>query len=112
TRGVQAVAMLSPEIVAEQISSVAVDLEVRATKTGMLGSAEVVEVVARAIEQHTLSPLVVDPVMIAKSGDALVDDAAVEAIARRLLPLATLATPNRHEAARLTGFAVESVADA
>lgn len=104
TRGVQDVAMLEPAMVVRQIDSIADDLRPAATKTGMLGSRACVQAVAGAIERHGLSPLVVDPVMIAKGGDSLVDDDAVEAIIRRLIPLATIVTPNRHEAARLVGF--------
>ena len=112
TRGVQAAAMLSPDLVVQQIDSVADDIRPAAAKTGMLGAAPVVEAVAAAIERHGLSPLVVDPVMIAKSGDSLIAEDAVEAIARRLLPLAAVVTPNRHEAARLAGFPVETLDDA
>lgn len=112
TRGVQAATMLEPDLVARQIESVATDVPPAATKTGMLGAAAVVEAVAAAVERFQLSPLVVDPVMIAKSGDSLIADDAVDTIVRRLLPLAALVTPNRHEAARLAGMPVEAVEDA
>src|SRR5690554_6059895 len=104
TRGVQGVAMLDPSLVVRQIDSIAEDLRPSATKTGMLGSRACVQVVAGAIERHGLSPLVVDPVMIAKGGYSLVDDDAIDAIIQRLIPLATIVTPNRLEAARLVGF--------
>jgi hydroxymethylpyrimidine/phosphomethylpyrimidine kinase len=103
TLGVQAAQLLDVNLVARQIDSVASDLPIGATKTGMLGSVEVIDVVADGIERHGLGPVVVDPVMVAKSGDALIDDAAVSRMARRMLPLAALVTPNRHEAARLLG---------
>ncbi len=106
THGVQGVAMLDPAFITRQIDSVADDLRPAATKTGMLGSRACVEAVADAIERHDLRPLVVDPVMIAKGGDSLVDADAIEAITRRLLPLATVVTPNRFEAARLVGFEI------
>lgn len=103
TTGVKHVLLLDPTIVDQQIDAVAGDLDVRATKTGMLGTAEIVDVVARAVERHNLHPLVVDPVMIAKSGDRLVSDEAMQAMARKLVPLATVLTPNLHEAAALLG---------
>lgn len=104
TLGVQAAELLDAKLIAGQIDSVASDLPIGATKTGMLGSDEIIDVVADGIERHRLGPVVVDPVMVAKSGDALIDDAAVSRLAERMLPLATLVTPNRHEAARLLGF--------
>lgn len=112
TRGVQGVVMLETAFITQQIDSVAEDLRPAAVKTGMLGSHACVEAVAEAIERHRLVPLVVDPVMIAKGGDSLVDDDAVEAIRRRLLPLATIVTPNRFEAARLVGFEITDVEQA
>lgn len=112
TEGVQAVQMLSVDLVERQIASVACDLPVAATKTGMLGSAAIIRAVADAARRHELFPLVVDPVMTAKSGDKLIDDEAVATLRDRLVPLATVVTPNRHEAARLCGFAVETVGDA
>lgn len=101
TVGVHAAEVLSPELIVAQIDAVCRDLPLAAAKTGMLATVEVIEAVADAIHGHALRPLVVDPVMIARSGDALIDDNAVAAVARRMLPLADLATPNRHEAARL-----------
>jgi hydroxymethylpyrimidine/phosphomethylpyrimidine kinase len=108
TLGVQAAQLLDASLVARQIDSVASDLPIGAMKTGMLGSVEVIDVVADGIERHGLGPVVVDPVMVAKSGDGLIDDAAVTRMAERTLPLAALVTPNRHEAARLLGM-VDSV---
>ena len=101
TRGVQAVELVDCDLLRQQIDAVATDTEIAATKTGMLGSAAAVEAVAEAVERHRLAPLVVDPVMVAKSGDPLIDDEAVEALRDRLLPLATVLTPNVHEAGRL-----------
>lgn len=110
TLGVQAAQLLDVNLIARQIDSVASDLPIGATKTGMLGSVEVIDFVADGIVRHGLGPVVVDPVMVAKSGDALIDDAAVSRMAERMLPLAALVTPNRHEAARLLGM-VDSVDD-
>ncbi|MAQ92003.1 MAG: bifunctional hydroxymethylpyrimidine kinase/phosphomethylpyrimidine kinase [Rhodothermaceae bacterium] len=99
-------------VVAAQIDAVAEDFPVGAVKTGMLASPEIVAAVAEGIEQHSLGPVVVDPVMVSKSGDALLAPEAVGAVAERLIPLATLVTPNAHEAARLAGFDVRTLDDA
>jgi hydroxymethylpyrimidine/phosphomethylpyrimidine kinase len=108
TIGVQAVLELPPDLVAAQIGSVVSDIGVDAAKTGMLGSYEIVQTVADAIQDNAIDRLVVDPVMIAKSGDALLQDDAVEAVRTRLLPLALVATPNLPEAEVLTGLAIHS----
>src|SRR5690606_22281185 len=91
---------------------VADDFRVDAVKTGMLSSAAIIEAVADGLEQHGLGPVVVDPVMISKSGYALLRPDAVEALKRRVLPLARLVTPNAHEAEALAGFPVRTRADA
>jgi hydroxymethylpyrimidine kinase/phosphomethylpyrimidine kinase len=106
TLGVQAVETLTPEIVRAQISSVVADLGVDAAKTGMLGSAAVVESVAMTVAQLGVGPLVVDPVMVATSGGRLLDPDAVQAVCELLLPLAAVVTPNLAEAAALTGLEV------
>lgn len=106
TLGVQAVEVLSPEIVRAQIASVVSDLGVDAAKTGMLSSAEVVESVAATVAQFGVRPLVVDPVMVASAGGRLLDLDAVEAVRTLLLPRATVVTPNLSEAAALVGFDV------
>jgi hydroxymethylpyrimidine/phosphomethylpyrimidine kinase len=103
TTGVKQVQPLEADLVAKQIDTVAGDLNVIATKTGMLASRGIIQAVAAAIKRNKLAPLVVDPVMIAKSGDSLIDDDAVDALRKQLLPLAALVTPNRHEAAKLLG---------
>jgi len=103
TTGVKAIEHVEPDFVARQIDVVAGDIKVKATKTGMLGSAKTVEAVVDAIKRNSLYPLVVDPVMIAKSGDALIDDDAVSVLIKQLLPQATLVTPNRHEASKILG---------
>ncbi len=110
TRGVRAAHVLDPSWIEEQIDAVAGDLEVAATKVGMVGNAANVKIIARAIERHNLYPLVVDPVMVAKGGDSLIDDAAVSALCTKLMPLAAVVTPNRREAARLLGRG-EAIAD-
>ena len=100
--------LLQPELVAKQIEVVAGDFEVHAAKTGALGSAELIEVVAAAVEEHAVPNLVVDPVMISKHGDPLLPKGAVDVLRSRLFPRAALVTPNLHEAAELLGGAVES----
>jgi len=98
TQGVTAVHYLPPEMVAEQIDAVVADIGCDAVKTGMLGTAAIVEVVAAKILEHRLKNLVVDPVMVAKSGHLLLDPAAVSNLAKQLLPLARVVTPNLAEA--------------
>lgn len=111
TLGVHGVHVVPPAFVRAQLDAVITDLRPAALKTGMLASAEIVEAVADSIEAHALGRVVVDPVMIATSGDRLLDPGAEHAIAHRLLPLVTLVTPNLDEAALLVGDSVDSVAD-
>jgi hydroxymethylpyrimidine/phosphomethylpyrimidine kinase len=108
--GVTAWAALAPSLVAAQIEAVATDMSVAATKTGMLANAEIVAAVADAIRSLPLGPVVVDPVMVAKSGDRLIDAATERVYVERLFPLATLLTPNAHEAEALLGRPVRDVA--
>ena len=110
TLGVSAVHPVPSEVVRAQIEAVAVDLRPRALKTGMLATAELVDVVAEAIAAHSLRACVMDPVMVAASGHRLLEPDAEATLARRLLPLAALVTPNLHEAALLTGTEVDSLA--
>lgn len=109
TTGVSAVDGIDPQTVEAQIDAVAADIGIDAAKTGMLGSADVVYAVARAVRDNGIGPLVVDPVMAATSGGTLLADDAVQALVAELLPLATLVTPNAGEAERLTGVVVDSV---
>jgi hydroxymethylpyrimidine/phosphomethylpyrimidine kinase len=103
TRGVTAVEPVAAGFVVAQIDAVLGDLEVGAIKTGMLANAEIVEAVAGRLSATAGLPLVVDPVMVATSGDVLLTDDAIEAVKRQLIPLASLITPNLPEAARLLG---------
>lgn len=105
---VTAVELVSPELVQAQIRAVFDDFGVDAVKIGMLGNREIVEAVAAALDEYPPVPLVLDPVMVAKSGDSLLDDDAVEALCERLLPRTTLLTPNLPEAARLVGHEVDT----
>jgi len=110
TIGVRGVELLAPAFVADQLAAVAEDFELRAAKTGALGSAAIIEAVAAAVEAHALANLVVDPVMISKHGDLLLDRKASDALEALLFPRAALVTPNLHEATALLGRAVESEA--
>jgi len=103
TRGVSAIHPVPAAFVSQQIDAVATDLKVRAVKTGMLNGADVVRAVAESVRRHKLYPLVVDPVMVATSGDVLLQPDAVEAVRTELLPLAAVVTPNLPEAAHLLG---------
>ena len=107
---VTAIQDVDPAIVRAQIEAVVKDIGVDAAKTGMLHTSEIIEVVAEEIEKYGL-PVVVDPVMIAKSGAALLKPEATEALVRRLLPLATVVTPNAMEAEVLSGMKIGSIED-
>ena len=98
--------VLEPSLVAAQIDAVMDDIGCDAAKTGMLGSAAVVETVANAIASHRIPNVVVDPVMVAKSGDALLAEDARRAVVEQLLPVARLITPNLPEAEALLGYEV------
>jgi len=111
TQVVSAVQVLKPATVLSQIGAIITDFSVAALKTGMLANATIVETVARAIRSANLGPLVVDPVMVAKSGDRLLDERALTALTRELLPLAALVTPNLPEAEVLAGIPVRTLED-
>ena len=103
TRGVTGVEPVAASFVVAQIEAVLADLDVGAIKTGMLANAGIVEAVAHCLRAAPRRPLVVDPVMVATSGDLLLEADAVETIKRQLIPLANLITPNLPEAAWLLG---------
>lgn len=102
TRGVLAIEAISPAMVSTQIAAVLDDIPPQAIKIGMLASSEIVAAVAAEIDGYG-GPVVLDPVMVAKSGDALLADEAEAALIERLLPRAHVLTPNLPEAARLLG---------
>jgi hydroxymethylpyrimidine/phosphomethylpyrimidine kinase len=104
TVGVTKILELSADIVAAQIDAVIEDIGADALKTGMLGNSAIIETVAEKIREHALKNIVVDPVMVAKSGDFLLREDAVDALRSRLISLATVVTPNIPEAERLTGM--------
>lgn len=107
--GVSAWTALDPAMVTAQMEAVATDMPVAAAKTGMLATAAIVSAVAEAVVRLRIAPLVVDPVMVAKSGDRLLDAAAERAYLERLFPLAAIVTPNLHEAGVLLGREIRDV---
>jgi hydroxymethylpyrimidine/phosphomethylpyrimidine kinase len=109
--GVSGVFNLPPEFVARQIDAVLGDFGADAVKIGMLSTAGIAGVVAERLRAHGTERVVLDPVMIAKSGDALLQPDARAALVRDVLPLAWVVTPNLHEAAALAGIPVETEAD-
>jgi hydroxymethylpyrimidine/phosphomethylpyrimidine kinase len=109
TTGVYGVLEIEPKFVVGQIEACVSDIGCDAVKTGMLASTAIIDAVAAAISDRRLAPLVVDPVMIAKSGAPLLNPDAVEALKTKLLPLATVVTPNLHEAGALTGREIKTL---
>jgi len=109
TCGVSAVQGIDPDVVAAQIRAVVADIGVGAVKTGMLFSAEIIQAVALTVRSLGLHPLVVDPVMVATSGDRLLQREAEESMRRAMLPLATVVTPNLAETEVLVGRKVASL---
>jgi hydroxymethylpyrimidine/phosphomethylpyrimidine kinase len=106
TVGVRAIHEVPTDVVAAQIDAVLEDIGADAAKTGMLSNAEIIEAVADRLRAYSFTRLVVDPVMVAKSGDALLRPEAVRALIELLLPLAAVVTPNALEAAVLSGIEV------
>jgi hydroxymethylpyrimidine/phosphomethylpyrimidine kinase len=112
TLGVEDVFPVDPRFVIAQMRAVLSDIGADAIKTGMLGSYPVIEAVAKTCESLAAGiPVIVDPVMVAKGGASLLDKGAVDALILRLLPLASLVTPNVPEAEVLTGLKIRSIAD-
>jgi hydroxymethylpyrimidine/phosphomethylpyrimidine kinase len=103
---------LPTAVIASQLDAVFDDFEVAAVKTGMLASVAIVEVIVKMLAPQNIANLVVDPVMISKSGHPLLQSDAIETIKSRLFPLALVVTPNVHEAQQLSGIAITSLADA
>jgi hydroxymethylpyrimidine/phosphomethylpyrimidine kinase len=101
TVGVHAVLMLEPSLVVAQIEAVLDDIGADAVKTGMLGNASIIQAVAETLERYRVERLVIDPVMVAKSGARLLEEDAIATLRARLLPLALVVTPNLPEASVL-----------
>jgi hydroxymethylpyrimidine/phosphomethylpyrimidine kinase len=111
TQGVSAVEALSPTIVSAQIEAVLADIGADAIKIGMLATGPIASAVADVLARQLRIPIILDPVMVAKGGARLLDEAAVLVMKTRLIPLATVVTANAPEAEALTGLTVRSVDD-
>jgi hydroxymethylpyrimidine/phosphomethylpyrimidine kinase len=111
TTGVSGIHAVPPEFAVQQIDAVLSDIGADAVKIGMLYSAELIEAVAATLTKHNAQKIVLDPVMVAQSGDKLLQDDAVEAIKIYLMPLAAVVTPNMPEAEVLTGQAAKNLQD-
>ena len=111
TTGVHAIHPVPAAFITAQLDCVLADIGADAIKSGMLGDDATIAAVAAAIQAHPAIPYVLDPVMVAKGGARLLPEDAVASLRRRLLPLATVATPNIPEAELLTGRAIRTVAD-
>ena len=112
TTGVTAIHDLPESIVEAQIDAIFADFDVAAVKTGMLSSAALASLVSRKLQQYHVPWIVVDPVMVSKSGQDLLQADAMDALKQALIPLASVITPNIHEAERLTGLTIRSLAEA
>jgi hydroxymethylpyrimidine/phosphomethylpyrimidine kinase len=99
---------LSPRLVGAEIDAIVDDIGAHALKTGMLANAAIIDIVANKVREHRLKNIVVDPVMVATSGDLLIQKNAVAALRGKLIPLATVVTPNIPEAEELTGMKLGS----
>lgn len=112
TLGVTRVDALAPSAVVAQIQAVTSDIGVQSVKTGMLLNREIIQAVVQTLgELPPQVPIVVDPVMVSRTGAQLIDDAAIATLTQTLLPQATLATPNRYEAQLLSGLEIHTLAD-
>ena len=111
TVGVSAVHEIPTDVISAQIDAVITDIGADAVKTGMLSSAVIVATVSEAVRRHGITNLVVDPVMVAKSGDRLLREEAISSICNDLIPLAKVVTPNIPEAEDLTGLSIKTDAD-
>lgn len=111
TLGLRRVDAMSPEAVIAQIQAVVEDIGVQAAKTGMLLNQEIIFAVAQQIKALQIDNLVVDPVMVSRTGVQLIDNKAVQTLAYELIPQATIVTPNRYEAQILSGLQIDSLDD-
>lgn len=111
TLGVQGIYDLPPDFVGLQIDAVMQDLGADAVKVGMLSNVSIIKTVVEKVKQYKIKNLVVDPVMVAKSGDRLLKEEAVEALKKELIPLAKVVTPNLREAEVLTNLRIRDIED-
>ncbi|CTF21575.1 phosphomethylpyrimidine kinase [Streptococcus pneumoniae] len=110
TRGVQLIEHVSPQMLKAQLESVFSDIPPQAVKTGMLATTEIMEIIQPYLKKLDC-PYVLDPVMVATSGDALIDSSARDYLKTNLLPLATIITPNLPEAEEIVGFSIHDPED-
>ncbi len=111
TLGVTRVDAMPPEAVVAQIEAVVSDIGVQAVKTGMLLNQAIIEAVGAYLKANPIAQLVVDPVMVSRTGDRLIADGAIAALRHQLLPLATVLTPNRYEAQMLADMEIDTLSD-
>ena len=111
TTGVTGIMEVTPSFLAEQLDCIFTDIFPDAVKTGMVSSSGLIETIAHKLRQYGAKNIVVDPVMVATSGARLIEDAAVETLTARLLPLATVITPNIPEAEILSGMTIQNESD-
>lgn len=111
TVGVTRVEAMSTAVVEAQIAAVAEDMEVGAVKTGMLLNREIIAAVASQVKKYSFGWLVVDPVMVSRTGVRLIDDSAIASLQKLLIPQASIVTPNRYEAEILSGMRVNNLAE-
>ncbi len=112
TKGITAIHDLPASIVEAQLNAIFEDFDVAAVKTGMLSSASLTSLVSRKLRHARVPHVVVDPVMVSKSGQDLLQSDAMDAVKQELIPTASVITPNIHEAERLTGLTIRSLAEA
>jgi hydroxymethylpyrimidine/phosphomethylpyrimidine kinase len=111
TLGVTQLQAMDPDLVTAQISAVASDLNVQAVKLGMLLNQEIMLTVATQIKKWQFENLVVDPVMVSRTGAKLIDEVAIKTLTEEIIPLAQIVTPNRYEAEILTGMSINNPED-
>lgn len=111
TMGVTAISEVTPEFLGQQLDAVFMDIFPDAVKTGMVANAELIEIIAERLRFYKAKNIVVDPVMIATSGARLISENAVEILMEKLLPIATLVTPNIPEAQMLSGMVISGKSD-
>ncbi len=109
TLGVNRVEAMSVATVAAQVEAVTADLTVQAIKTGMLLNREIIVAVAQLVDKYSFKRLVVDPVMVSRTGVQLIDDEAIASLQNQLIPQALIVTPNRYEAQILSGLTINSL---
>lgn len=109
TQGVFDVQDINPSVIAHQIEAIFDDIEVHAVKIGMVSRPETIEIIAKTLQKYSLPPLVIDPVMISKSGYDLLQPEAKKALIEILLPMATIITPNLPEAEVIVGYPIDDI---